>query len=816
MPNFPPSFRVEPEAAFADRLERVLVQRLSAQTSSSPTEVQRISIVSGFDNTPGWTGEDDALNDLDPIVAARPPTRRRLATTIALAAAVAALLVVGFTAVSRLDDEQDPSTLEVAPDPGQESMFEGSWVSTDIYGSRQTMEISRSGSDFEVVVRDDFAGVCSGAPSTMTGTGRLDADGALVLPQPLLTCDDGSPPAVESGPPLEQQLANLTFTHDSTSGELIDNFSITWQRPGAETEPSASGGMWPQSNLDEVRAAQALADLGDPAYTWQVDPQLASEEGWAHLNDPVVEIIDRFLREELGWEEFVFDEFREMLGEVATSGPDGFHRGVTFLRCAPGATNPLYPASANQPAGAWCAPTIDELRYETVSVDLSQPDRLGEDGIWVVSGWRRISSFKQADPRVVGADATAQLEDFLQARIDGSGAEGYFFTDVPLLYATTTGAEFERFEIERVSEPRWPYGAMNFSVRLFADGGETVVEQPISFDVEGFVESGGLPPTVTYSFGHSTWETTENGRPVPVPYVLLDGAVTVSAAAPWRSSLHFEAAVAPDDRALERVALAFDSLQVSCRPVPAEADVAALAASIQADPDLVVNAPMEVTIGGIAGLQMDVTLAPGASACPEGRTGSEPNPEDRMRGTGFPLELESRMRLYLLDVPEGSTTRILAIAVVASDARFEAVLDTATPIVESIEFHSLDLAMSDDGLSKELRLFLASEIGLVVEDASELADSFDTLERVEDEISIERWNWAEDAEIRVYLARRTDDRGHLGTDQWPVSAAVWVVDVTNAGVPRGAGFGLVGRVVLVYDAETGESLAYFESAPQGP
>ena len=37
--------------------------------------------------------------------------------------------------------------------------------------------------------------------------------------------------------------------------------------------PPKSVGMWPQSTLEEVRAAQALADAGDPDYTWQVGAQ---------------------------------------------------------------------------------------------------------------------------------------------------------------------------------------------------------------------------------------------------------------------------------------------------------------------------------------------------------------------------------------------------------------------------------------------------------------------------------------------------------------------------------------------------------------
>jgi hypothetical protein len=46
------------------------------------------------------------------------------------------------------------------------------------------------------------------------------------------------------------------------------------------------------------------------------------------------------------------------------------------------------------------------------------------------------------------------------------------------------------------------------------------------------------------------------------------------------------------------------------------------------------------------------------------------------------------MRLYLIDLPEGSTGSILAIAIVASETRFEAVIEAATPIIESIAFHS--------------------------------------------------------------------------------------------------------------------------------
>jgi hypothetical protein len=46
------------------------------------------------------------------------------------------------------------------------------------------------------------------------------------------------------------------------------------------------------------------------------------------------------------------------------------------------------------------------------------------------------------------------------------------------------------------------------------------------------------------------------------------------------------------------------------------------------------------------------------------------------------------MRLYLVDAPEGSSIRILAIAVQAPEARFAQVLEAAAPIIDSIEFHA--------------------------------------------------------------------------------------------------------------------------------
>jgi hypothetical protein len=45
------------------------------------------------------------------------------------------------------------------------------------------------------------------------------------------------------------------------------------------------------------------------------------------------------------------------------------------------------------------------------------------------------------------------------------------------------------------------------------------------------------------------------------------------------------------------------------------------------------------------------------------------------------------MRLYLIDLPAGPARRIVAIAVVAPESRFDLVFEESTPILESIEFH---------------------------------------------------------------------------------------------------------------------------------
>ena len=605
------------------------------------------------------------------------PHRRPVIGVLAGAAAVAAALV-GIAVVATQDDSTSGSQQSF-------TSFLGGWTSTDTDGSAQTMEIATTDDGSAQITIHDAAATaaCAGVAATVAGTGELDSRGGLAVVISGLTCEDGSEPAVPA-----DELSDVMFTYDRQSDTLTETSGVVWLRKGTDDPvlaPPGSGTMWPQSSVDEVRGVQELADAGDPAYTWQVDRQLSTGDWQEYLvhNPNSVEIVSRFLREELGWDSYLVFQG----GDTAQSGDEFTLIDLVYLRCAPGETNPLYPIPTVGVRGAeLCAPTIDELRYETVRLNLSQLARQGPDGIWVVSRWRITAPVTQADPNIVEAAATAHLEDFLRARIVGAGAEGYVRVvrgdqEVPLLYATTTGAPYERFEIELVSGPVWPDGWMEFTVRLYAEGGETVVEQRIS----------GLPDELS----HIPSETTENGELLAVPYVFLDGEVTVSATAPWALSRLHDAL----DRSLEHGAERVEFVRAprpvvtGCAPGSVPTDAEALAASLQSDTDLLSTSPVRLNIGGLNGLEMDVTVAPGASICRENGYASTlalVHGEGGQQGSELPgvaADAGSRMRLYLLDMPEGSATPILAIAVVASEASFETVVEAAAPILESIEFH---------------------------------------------------------------------------------------------------------------------------------
>jgi WD40 repeat protein len=294
-------------------------------------------------------------------------------------------------------------------------------------------------------------------------------------------------------------------------------------------------------------------------------------------------------------------------------------------------------------------------------------------------------------------EAFALMNAFLDARVSGLGAEQYLShpdDDIPLLYATTAGAPYERSESEPVPGIEWPYGWIAFKARL--SSGDTVVEQLL------FISQDGRR-RVEYSpegFGTDIAPTTEDGQAVAFPHSYFDGAVTVHAAHPWIFHDGWAAGrlipqgpgVRPTTDGGERnhwdvLVLKADPAQVGrgCVTRIGPADAEAIAESIASNPDLEATAPVRVSDAGTEALMMDVVIAAGASVCAgDGVAGLD---GDRgvlvVDGVGF--RTGDKMRLYLFDAPEGSSMRVLAIAIIARESTFDRAVAAAVPVVSSIE-----------------------------------------------------------------------------------------------------------------------------------
>jgi hypothetical protein len=441
----------------------------------------------------GGVAEDDGEGEV-PVVEL-PATARRPMRRVLLGAAAAVVLVAALgIVVLRMEGPDEPGeqiieppstatpstvappstatpTTVAAPSPPS-APFEGTWQGGQDDGEGtgvQTMEIVHSGGDeYQVVVRNDVAAACAGGPSTVTGTGRVDGSVRLVIAQPTLTCDDGTAPV---GLPQAAR-ANFTLIYEQAFDTLLSGvtssdgggiFEGEWSRVGGG---ATSGGLWPQESLEGVPEAQRLADAGESDWVWQVEPGLHRGDGLAES-----QILVHFIRDRLHWE-----QYRCCVYSGEFPADDGGYADVWVVRCASGVTDTL-----GRDEFSGCAPTLDDGRHEWVRVSFAQPDRRGDDGLWVVTEWE-ISEPVEVAAAPADAETTAVLEGFLAARVTGSGAEDYLRTaaadfEIPQLYATSTGADFERFEFERTSAPAWPTGETRFSVRLFADGGQTVVEQ---------------------------------------------------------------------------------------------------------------------------------------------------------------------------------------------------------------------------------------------------------------------------------------------------------------------------------------------------
>ncbi|HEX6868272.1 MAG TPA: hypothetical protein VF119_05675, partial [Candidatus Limnocylindrales bacterium] len=182
------------------------------------------------------------------------------------------------------------------------------------------------------------------------------------------------------------------------------------------------------------------------------------------------------------------------------------------------------------------------------------------------------------------------------------------------------------------------------------------------------------------------------------PFVFLGGKMSASAARPWVVSHQlFNYGLSLDGMyEAERITFVPDPFLFTTRRFtgPRPVDAIELARRIRSDPSLEATAPVDVTIGGATGLSMDVTLAPEASVYrdEDGRTpvlhSADAHPYPTPRGWGALIDPDTRMRIYVVDLPEGSADRMMAIAIGAPKSSFENVVEAAAPVLDSITFHA--------------------------------------------------------------------------------------------------------------------------------
>jgi hypothetical protein len=308
-------------------------------------------------------------------------------------------------------------------------------------------------------------------------------------------------------------------------------------------------------------------------------------------------------------------------------------------------------------------------------------------------------------PPPVDAATTQLLNGFIESRLAGDGAQQYLNApeaDIPLLYSTSAGARYERGEFEQVVGIEWPYGFTAFIVRLFA--ADRVVEQLFFTPAAGRM---GLEYEKD-GFGTDIAPTTENRQPVARRHDSFDGEVTVHAAHPWVSTgtdrylrlIPQGADVAPTTDGGQRndwdelFLVADPRVDPKCQLGGSPTDAEALAERIRSEPDFGATAPIAVSVGGVAGLRLDLAIPAGTTVCARETIDGDlfnpvfdrNGPHDVRDGVMTGRATGELMRLYLFDAPDGSSMRILAVAIVAPEETFERAVEAAAPIVESLSF----------------------------------------------------------------------------------------------------------------------------------
>ena len=321
----------------------------------------------------------------------------------------------------------------------------------------------------------------------MTGTGLLETDERLVIAQPELACDDGSIP--RNGSPPQAELADFTLRTRHRDRR------VRRQLRGRV----AAGGL-------ERRTDRAVAGdgsrIGARDVGWDVAPvearRGACRPGARRRRRPRLHLAARReagrRRRAMGGGDLrpVHRGGTRLGGVQPLLSMDGWAvDGGSTRRSCSSVVRPARPTLEPAVLGAppeirGCAPTIDELTYETVRYQCD-PARasgsfrdLGGDrwemlqpspdrgSLWellypdFLAGGRSSRSSRHPTlksplswRRSSEPGWTVRGRAVSAPRARGVAVRGH---EVPLLYATTSGAPYERFEIERVQGPVWPTG----------------------------------------------------------------------------------------------------------------------------------------------------------------------------------------------------------------------------------------------------------------------------------------------------------------------------------------------------------------------
>jgi len=264
-----------------------------------------------------------------------------------------------------------------------------------------------------------------------------------------------------------------------------------------------------------------------------------------------------------------------------------------------------------------------------------------------------------------------------------------------------TLASVETTQQRRIGRP-WRFPTPTSRARLAVGTGATAALIAVAAVVLSDLPRDANLPVASMpaaSLPAASASTTENSQPMILSYASSDGEVTASMPSTWRSYWPGSAAggLASDvwfgllwqgfENNKEHIGLvdpvAYDSWCAANGGSPllsAPADAAAIAQKVIADPNFETTAPVAARICGLDAVSIDVALAPGGKGC-------EVQMIDISRWIHGLREPGWRLRLYLVDLPEGMSVETLAITVLAREDRFDQFIAETAPIIDSIEFH---------------------------------------------------------------------------------------------------------------------------------